>query len=107
ASERSDCSRWYADQNCPAGLAKAPRTQYPKDAVEDATIIHPRHAARLARQHRVDGSPLVFVAHDSKLPVWEFESQASGQPQYGFRSFSFLAKVAFWGQGHQPAGTTG
>jgi hypothetical protein len=34
------------------------------------TRIHPWHAARLVRQHRVDGSPLnvgEFVAHDSWL----------------------------------------
>src|SRR5262245_34103326 len=58
---------------------RRPRTQHPKDAVKDTTIIHPRYAARLVRQHRLDGSPLVVgevVAHDSPLPVWEFESQA-------------------------------
>jgi hypothetical protein len=39
------------------------------------------YAARLVRQHRTDGSPFIvgeFIAHDSKLPVGEFESQTSG-----------------------------
>jgi hypothetical protein len=46
------------------------RSQDPEDAIENTTIIHPGHAARLARQHQPDGRPLMigqFVAHDSKL----------------------------------------
>jgi hypothetical protein len=46
--------------------------QDPEDAVEDTTIVYPRHAARLVRQHRLDGSPFMgaqFVAHDSRLSV--------------------------------------
>src|SRR4029077_15893674 len=42
------------------------------DAVEDTAVVHPWHAARLVRQHRLDGSPLMvseFVAHDSAPPV--------------------------------------
>ena len=49
-----------------------PRSQDPEDAIEDTTVIHPRHAARLVRQHRLDGSPFIvgeFVAHDSALQV--------------------------------------
>src|SRR5262245_64060317 len=63
---------------------RCPRSQDPEDAIEDTTVIHPRHAAGLVRQHRLDGSPFVvgkFIAHDSKLPVWELESQACGPPQ--------------------------
>src|SRR5262245_16141042 len=47
-----------------------PRSQDPEDAIEDATVIHPWHDARLGRQHRLDGSSLIvgeFVAHDSAL----------------------------------------
>jgi hypothetical protein len=43
-------------------------SQHPEDAIEDAPVIHPWHAARLVRQHRLDGCPFVvgkFVAHDS------------------------------------------
>src|SRR5262249_13571224 len=50
---------------------RCPRSQDPEDAIEDTTVIHPRHATRLVRQHRLDGSPFVvgkFIAHDSKLP---------------------------------------
>lgn len=49
----------------------APRcsgTQDPEDAIEDTTVVNPRNAARLVRQHRLDGNPLIigeFVAHDS------------------------------------------
>src|SRR5947209_15538712 len=44
-----------------------PRSQDPEDAIEDATVIHSWHAARLIRQHRLDRRPLIvceFVAHD-------------------------------------------
>src|SRR5262245_8965362 len=36
-----------------------PRLQDPEEAVEDTTIVHPWHAARLVRQHRLVGSPLI------------------------------------------------
>src|SRR5215813_15113358 len=45
-----------------------PGSQDPEDAIEDATVIHSWHAARLIRQHRLNGRPLIvreFVAHDS------------------------------------------
>jgi hypothetical protein len=51
----------------------APRcagSQDPKDAVQDTAVVHTRDTARLVRQHRLDGRPLVvgeFVAHDSRL----------------------------------------
>src|SRR2546428_12491224 len=44
------------------------RSQDPEDAVEDATVVHPWHAARLVWQHRLCGSPLIVggvVAPDS------------------------------------------
>jgi hypothetical protein len=48
------------------------RIAKPEDAVEDTTVIHSWHAARLIRQHRFDGKPLMvreFVAHDSAPSV--------------------------------------
>jgi hypothetical protein len=39
-----------------------------EDAIEDTTVVYPRNAARLVRQHRLDGNPFIigeFVAHDS------------------------------------------
>jgi len=39
-----------------------------EDAIEDTTVVNPRNAARLVRQHGLDGSPFLvgeFVAHDS------------------------------------------
>ena len=51
----------------------APRStgsQDPEDAIEDTAVVHAGHAARLVRQHRLDGSPFKvgeFVAHDSRL----------------------------------------
>jgi hypothetical protein len=45
------------------------RPQYPEDAVEHPPVVHPRHAARLVRKERPDGSPLIvgeFVSHDSR-----------------------------------------
>src|SRR6516165_10388619 len=44
------------------------RPRYPEDAVEDSSVVDPRHAARLVRKERPDGSPLKvreFVSHDS------------------------------------------
>jgi len=49
-----------------------PRSQNPKDAIEDTTVIHSWHAARLIWQHQFDGNPLIvgeFVAHDSTPSV--------------------------------------
>ena len=43
------------------------RPLYPEDAVEDTSVVDPRHAARLVRKERPDGSPLKvreFVSHD-------------------------------------------
>ena len=67
-----------------------PGSQDPEDAIEDAAVIHPRHAARLIRQHRFDGSPFSigkFVAHDSApssqgLKSW-LDSQAQRAPTDG------------------------
>jgi hypothetical protein len=47
------------------------RPQYPEDAVEDTSVVDPRHAARLVRKERPDGSPLKvreFVSHDTRPP---------------------------------------
>ena len=77
---------------------RCPRSQDPEDAIEHTTVVYPRNATRLVGQHRLDGSPLAvgeFVAHDSKFPVWEFESQDSGHPQCGFRLSPFLARLLF------------
>jgi hypothetical protein len=37
-----------------------PGAQHPEDAVEDTAVGHPWHAARLVRQHRHDGGPLII-----------------------------------------------
>ena len=61
-----------------------PGSQDPENTVKDTTVIHPRNATRLVRQHWLDGTPFMigeFLAHDSRPPVWEFESQASGHAQ--------------------------
>ena len=53
-----------------ADRATVRRSQDPKDAVQDTAVVHTRDTARLVRQHRLDGRPLVvgeFVAHDSRL----------------------------------------
>jgi len=50
--------------------ARWPGSQDPENAVEDAAVIHPWHAAGLVGQHRLDGTPFLvgeFVAHDSRL----------------------------------------
>jgi len=50
------------------------RSQHPKDAVEDTSIIHSGHASRLVRQYRSDGRPFVlgeFVTHRSRLRSWD------------------------------------
>src|SRR5438128_9347952 len=47
---------------------RCPGSQDPEDAIEDTTVVHPRNATRLVRQHRLDGNPFMigeFVAHDS------------------------------------------
>ena len=46
-----------------------PRSQDPEDAIEDTTVINPRNATRLVRQHGLDNNPLIigeFVPHDSR-----------------------------------------
>src|SRR6516162_8257821 len=71
-----------------------PGAQHPEDAVEDTAIVHPRHAARLVGQHRLDGSPLIvgeFVAHDSRLQVWELESWPGGQSQHALSQVLLVA----------------
>src|SRR5215510_15318117 len=44
------------------------RAQDPEDAIEDTTVVNPRNATRLVRQHGLDGNPFIigeFVAHRS------------------------------------------
>src|SRR6516162_4288490 len=44
-------------------------SQYPEDAVQDTTVVHPWNAARLVWQHRLDRRPLMvgeFITHDSR-----------------------------------------
>ena len=46
------------------------RIARPRRAIEDTTVVDPRYAARLIRQHWLDGCPLTvgeFVAHESSL----------------------------------------
>src|SRR5215467_3718086 len=47
---------------------RCPGSQDPEDAVEDTSVVYPRNATRLVRQHRLDGKPFIvgeFAAHDS------------------------------------------
>jgi hypothetical protein len=47
---------------------RSPGSQDPEDAVEDTSVVYPRNATRLIRQHGLDGKPFIvgeFVAHDS------------------------------------------
>src|SRR4051794_17679255 len=47
---------------------RCPGSQDPEDAIEDTSVVYPRNATRLVRQHRLDGNPFTigkFVAHDS------------------------------------------
>ena len=74
---------WCTDQTSRADHAKVLQSARPEDAIEDTTVVHPRNATRLVRQHGLDGNPFIigeFVAHDSP-PVWKLESQGSGQTQ--------------------------
>jgi hypothetical protein len=55
---------------------RCPGSKDPEDAVEDTSVVYPRNATRLVRQHRLDGKPFIvgeFVAHDS-TPGLKFES---------------------------------
>ena len=80
ASERSGYSRSMGRSSA-ADRAIVLRSNTQKDAIEETVVIHTRRAARLVRQHRPDGSPLMigeFIAHDLKFQVWELESGPSG-----------------------------
>ena len=60
-TEPTSLAAWQVAPGC-AG------SQDPEDAVEDTTVVHTGNAARLVRQQRFDGGPLVvgeFIAHDS------------------------------------------
>ena len=88
-----------------------PRLLHPKDAVENAAVVHPCNATRLVGQHRLDGSPLVvgkFIAHDSKLPIGELESHACGLSQCLFFYPSRPGSGPLSGRSrHDTAGKTG
>ena len=67
ASERSDCSRSYRGRIARQIAPPCSGSQDPDDAIEDTTVVHSGNAARLVRQHRLDGRRLTvgeFVAHD-------------------------------------------
>src|SRR5580704_8725615 len=54
--------------------------QDPEDTIEDTTVVYPRNATRLVRQHRPYGSPFIvgeFVAQDSSP---QFGSLNHGSP---------------------------
>ena len=36
------------------------RAQDPEDAIENTTVVHPRNATRLVRQHGLDGDPFII-----------------------------------------------
>jgi len=38
---------------------RCPGSQDPEDAVEDTSVVYPRNATRLIRQHGLDGNPFV------------------------------------------------
>ena len=78
-------------------------SQDPEDTIEDMTVVNPRDATRLVRQHGLDGNPFTigeFVAHDSS-------------PQFGSLNHRGLARRNAYNQalvgrlpgrsGHQPA----
>ena len=78
------------------------RSQDPEDAIEDATVIHSRHAARLIRQHGLDSSPFIigeFVAHDSSSQFGSLNHRGLAN-----RNASNPAPSALTGRsGHRPA----
>src|SRR5262245_13124168 len=60
------------------------RSQDPENTVDNTTVVRPWHAARLVRQHRLDGRPLVvgeFIAHDSIPPFGGLESRLDCRSQ--------------------------
>src|SRR6185437_869607 len=68
----------HVGQSTPRGSG----AQDPKDAIEDTTVVHPRNATRLVRQHGLDGNPFMigeFIAHDSS-------------PQFGSLNHSDLVR---------------
>ena len=66
-----------------------PRAQPPEDAVQNTTVIDPRHAAHLCRQKWLDHRPLEIrqiKASHLNLPVEINESEhlRAGNPVYGY-----------------------
>src|SRR5262249_7986505 len=62
---------------------RCPRSQDPEDAIEDTTVVHPWHAARLVRQHRLDGS--------STPSVRGLESRLNSEAQHVLPKGSLVA----------------
>src|SRR5580692_402781 len=101
-----------ADKAVIAGRARAkmirqiaPRcagSQDPEDAVEDTSVVYPRNATRLIRQHGLDSSPFIigeFVAHDSSSQFGSLDHRGLAN-----RNASNPAPSALTGRsGHQPA----
>ena len=81
---------------------RCPGSKDPEDAVEDTSVVYPRNATQLVRQHRLDGEPFIvgeFVAHDS-TPSLKFESWGSVQTQ---RFWPGPGSALSWQSGRQPA----
>ena len=60
----------------------------PKDYVEDASIVHKRHATRLIREQRLDGRPFIvgkFISHDSRLQFGNYVHSHALNTEHGFR----------------------
>src|SRR6516225_12227794 len=67
-------------QTPPADHARVLLIGGPRRCHSDPSVVHPRNATRLVRQHRLDGGPFKvgeFVAHDSSP---QFGSLNHGSP---------------------------
>ena len=78
-------------------------SQDPEDAIEDTTVVYPRNATRLVRQHRLDGNPFIiseFVAHDSSPQFGSLNHRGPAK-----RNAPGQAPVRLWGEAdiNQPA----
>jgi hypothetical protein len=68
------------DQTPSADHARVLLIGGPEVAIQDPSVVHPRNATRLVRQHRLNGGPFMvgeFVAHDSSP---QFGSLNHGSP---------------------------
>src|ERR1700754_2918479 len=75
-------------------------SQDAEDAIEHTTVVYLRNATRLVGQHRLYGSSFILASSQRMIqsPVWEFESQASGQT----RCWPCSASALLGRSGHQP-----